>query len=479
MNKKLFAIITGLTSLTTLLALSFNNNVCSAMTLNLEQSIQQALENNPTIEQTIEDRIRAKWGLSEARRSSGVTFSWSVSGMRIGGKAYDSARQSHNLYGTPAYKSEFSNSFNVSMPLYTGGNLEGSIDSARYGLNASDLLVESSMQQIRYQTTEAYYQVLQCLALIHVRQEAVNTLQEHLNKVSIQYKEGIIAKSDVLASQVRLAAEQQSLVTAENDYFKSLALLKNIIGFPQAGDLEIDDNLTYQQYDLSLKDCMDYALENRPDYLAAKYAVKSAEAEIKSAKSDSLPQVSASVGRNTSSEGLDFSEDHSGSWSAGIQARWNIFDNGVTSAKVEQSKAALRRAKATEKKAKEDILLEVNAAFSDLKAAETNIKTTQAAISLAHEDYLIAQMRYAEGIDTNLVVMDAQEKLTEAQNYYYNALYTYYISKSQLDKAIGVPLNIDVKLYVQAEQEGKTSDTALEISKLEEKGKFVEIPTEE
>lgn len=465
MNKKLLAILTSLTSV---LVLSFNNNIGSAMTLNLEQSIQQALENNPTIEQTIEDRIRAKWGLSEARRNSGVTFSWSVSGLRIGGKAYESARRNHELYGTPAYKSEFSNSFNVSMPLYTGGNLEGSIESARYGLNASDLLVESSMQQIRYQTTEAYYQVLQCLALINVRQEAVNTLKEHLNKVSDQYSEGIIAKSDVLASQVRLAAEQQSLVTAENDYYKSVASLKNIIGFPQAGDLEIDDNLTYQQYDLSLKDCMNYALENRPDYLAAQYAVKSAEAEIKSARSDSMPQVSATIGKSMSSEGVNFKEDHNGEWSAGIRAQWNIFDNGTTSAKVEQAKAALRKTKATEKKAKNDILLEVNAAFSDLKAAETNIKTTQAAISLAHEDYMIAQMRYSEGIDTNLVVMEAQEKLTEAQNNYYNALYTYYISKSHLDKAMGVPLNIDVKLYVQAEQEGKTSDKALEISKLEE-----------
>lgn len=473
MNKNLFAIIPSL------VALFLNSNVCSAMTINLEQSIQMALENNHAIEQTIEDRIRAKWGLSEARRNSGVTFSWSVSGMRIGGKAYENARRNHEKYGTPAYKSEFSNSFNVSMPLYTGGNLEGSIESARYGLNASDLLVESSMQQIRYQTTEAYYQVLQCLALVNVRQEAINTLQEHLNKVTIQYEEGVTAKSDVLSSKVQLANEQQSLVTAENNYYKSMASLKNIIGFLQEGDLEIEDHLTYEKYNLSLKDCTEYALENRPDYLAAKYAVKSAEAEVKSAKSGSRPQVSATVGKSTSSEGVNFKEDHNGEWSAGIKAQWNVFDNGINSAKVEQSKSALRKAKSTEKKAKDDILLEVNAAYLDLTAAETNIQTTKSAIELAKEDYQIAQMRYAEGIDTNLAVMDAQEKLTEAQNNYYNALYTYYISKSKLDKAIGVPLNIDVKLYVQAEREGKTSDKALELSKLKEQDTLTDKPVDE
>ena len=95
------------------------------------------------------------------------------------------------------------NIFNQSVKMALENN---ATQSARYGLNATDLMLESSMQQIRYQNTEAYYQVLQCLALVNVRQDAVNTLQQHLEKVSIQFEEGIIIKSDVLASQVQLAS---------------------------------------------------------------------------------------------------------------------------------------------------------------------------------------------------------------------------------------------------------------------------------
>ena len=91
---------------------------------------------------------------------------------------------------------------------------------------------------------------------------------------------------------------------------------------------------------------------------------------------------------------------------------------------------------------------------------------------------MIAQMRYTEGIDNNLSVMDAQEKLTEARTNYYNALYTYNISKAQLDKAMGVPVNIDVPSYVEAQQEGKTSEKALEISKLREQNDNVTEPFE-
>ena len=472
LNKNLLSISVALFSLI------LNNTSCSALSLDLEQSIQLALKNNRTIEQAIEDRTTAKWGLSEARRNAGPTLAWSVSGLRIGGRSYDNARIAHYERGTTPYKSEFSHSFEVSMPLYTGGNLEGSIDSARYGLNASDLMVENSLQQIRYQTTEAYYTVLQCRSLINVRQEAVNTLQEHLNRVNIQYEEGVTAKSDLLASKVQLANEQQSLVTAESNYNKSIAALNNIIGIPTNTHLEIHDDLLYKQYDLSLEYCMNYALENRPDYIAAQYSVMQAKSALKTAKSGSKPQVSAAVEKDMTGEGATFRQDHSGAWSAGLKAQWNIFDNGITSAKVKEAEAALRKAQSVERQAEENILLEVNNAYLDLKAAETNIQTTSMAIEIAEEDYMIAQMRYTEGIDTNLSVMDAQEKLTEARTNYYNALYTYNISKAQLDKAMGVPVNIDVPSYVEAQQEGKTSEKALEISKLREQNDNVTEPFE-
>jgi hypothetical protein len=44
---------------------------------------------------------------------------------------------------------------------------------------------------------------------------------------------------------------------------------------------------------------------------------------------------------------------------------------------------------------------------------------------------------------------------------------------------MGVPLNIDVQMYVQAENEGKNSEKALEISKLEEQNIIVDTPVDE
>ena len=56
--------------------------------------------------------------------------------------------------------------------------------------------------------------------------------------------------------------------------------------------------------------------------------------------------------------------------------------------------------------------------------------------------------------------MDASDKLTQAKNNYYTALYTYNTAKAALDKAMGVPVSIDVVRYVTAESEGKNAAEA-------------------
>ena len=90
-----------------------------------------------------------------------------------------------------------------------------------------------------------------------------------------------------------------------------------------------------------------------------------------------------------------------------------------------------------------------------LVSAEKNIATTKVAIASAEEDYRISQVRYAAGVGTNLDVMDASDKLTQAKMNYYSALYEYNTAKASLDKAMGIPIEIDVPRYVSAESEEK------------------------
>lgn len=417
--------------------------------LDLKDSVQMALENNRKIKTALADVDAAKWNLSAARRQMGPTLSYSTSLNRIGGETY-----SRQGYGD----STFQNQLSIGMPVYNF-SIRNAIENAGYGINAADVTLENTKQAVRYEATADYYQILQYRNLINVQQDAVNTLQEHLDNVNAQYQVGTVAKSDVLASQVQLANAQQSLVTAQNNYDVAVATLNNVIGLPTDTVLEISEQLKYTKYDLTLDDCTSYAIGNRADGAAAYYSVKQAETGISTARAGYYPTVSISASKAING-GKAFDDEYSDTWQAGANASWNIFDNGITAANVKTAEASLLKAQENLAQTDDSIKLEVRNAYLNLQAAEKNIQTTKTAVTQAEEDYRIAQVRYAAGVGTNLDVMDAQEKLTQARTNYYTALYSYNTSKASLDKAMGIPVDIDVAKYTAAQRSGETTANA-------------------
>ncbi|MCI6282900.1 TolC family protein [Selenomonas sp.] len=427
--------------------------------LGLEDAIQMAFETNRSLKQSIANVDAARWNLSTARRQQGPTLVWQGTANRIGGDTYKAQKYDDYLYG---------NELQSGYSLDTTGKLKHNRRSAGYGLNAADLTLENTKQAVKLQTTQAYYQLLEYRNLIEVNQEAVDTLQEHLNNVNAQYRVGTVAKSDVLASEVQLANSQQSLVNAQNNYDVAMATLNNIIGLPSDTLLNVKDSLQYTPYDLNLDDCTVYALDNRPDGIVADYEVEQAKESVEMAKAGYRPDVSAALTKTIAGDN-EFDHDRAEQWTAGFTASWNIFDNGVTQSSIETAKAALRAKEEAAAASKEQIQLDVRQQYLSLLAAEKNIHTTSKAVEQAEEDYKIAQVRYSAGVDTNLAVMDAQEKLTSARTNYYTALYNYNTSKAALDRAMGIPVDIDVPRYVAAQQAGDTRAKTLDAALLHEK----------
>ena len=421
-------------------------SAADVINVSLDETIQRAFENNRTIKESVAEREQAYWSLSEARRQTTPQVTWSWSGQRFGGESYRNY----------TYNRAFTNTAGVSIPIYQGGRLREGRKYARYGLSSADLSLENTMQTVRLQSTIYYFDVLQYRNLIEVYEEEVLTLQEHLRNVNAQFRVGTVAKVDVLESQVELANAQQNLVNIQNRYDVAVAELNNYIGLPADTIIRPQDTLTYKKYNLDLGSCTAYALENRPDAAMADYAVKQAESNIRSAKAGWRPSVSGSVSKGLTTENL-FNKKVSDEWSIGVSASWNIFDGGITRAQVNQAEAALNRAQEVAAQTREQIQLDVQSAFLQLRAAEKNIATTQASVILGEENYKISQVRYAAGVGTNLDVMDASRKLTEARSNYFTALYNYNTAKASLDRYMGVPIEIDVVRYVESERQGKTA----------------------
>lgn len=403
--------------------LSAGTVMAAPVELTLQESVDLALENNPRVKIAMLDEMRAEAGLDEAKANRGFTL----------GYVHNAGRS--KMEGFSAENS-FSNGLTLSVPIYTGGRLENAVDAAEIALESSRLGVDDTRQQLRMDTTNSYYSILQSQNQVTIYEQTVESLEEHLKNVKAQYHVGTVAKSDVLRSEVELADAQQSLIKAENARELSVSNFNNVVGLPLDTDVRVTEELGYEKYDLVLADCIAYALEHRADGKQAQLAIDAAEEYKSIAKSGYRPTLAATASNGWSDSDFPGTEDES--WQIGAKLSWNLFDSGLTRAQVRQAEADIEAAKEQARQKQDAIQLEVRTAYLDVKEAEKRIHTSSVSVEKAEEDLKIARVRYNAGVGTNLDVMDAQVALTTAKTNYVQSLYDYNTSKAELDRAMGI-----------------------------------------
>ena len=321
--------------------------------------------------------------------------------------------------------------------------------SAKAGYKSALVGVQKSYNDMRSTVTNGYYTVLQADDMQVLARESVARLEEHLKNVKAQYDVGVVAKVDVLRSEVELANAQQNLIKAENAYKISEANFNKIIGMPLETNLFLEDTLNYVPYDKDLEYCLDYASKNRPELEQAKQGVEAARGQVRAARSGYQPQISAVASQNFGTSDAHWPADEESNWTVGVQASLTIFDTGVTRSKAHAAKANYFSAEESYRDTVDAVMLDVRSQYLNLREAEKRISTTEVAVSQAEEDYRIAQLRYQAGVGTNTDVLDAQVALTDAQTNYLQSVYDYNISKTNLETAIGVPMQVPHQVKVK------------------------------
>lgn len=431
-------------ALTAALSVLCSQSVFAAtLELDLEETIQRALLTNPSVKIAEYNRKAAKADYSAAKSARGISISLNHDSGR-GGYADNRRYVITDNMGRqiPRYDKSIgnshSNSITASLPIFTGGELQGQIGQAKANYRSMLSAEEQAYNEMKETATTGYFNMLNATNMKALRQESVDRLQAHLDNVIAQYNVGIVARADVLRSEVELANAQQNYITASNQYDVAEATLNNIIGTPLGTTLLLKDRLQYEPYENDMAYCLAYSEQHRPELKQAEYAIDSAEAALVVARSGHMPKVYANASNNWGGNGSDWPGDDDENWSVGVTASMNVFDSGVTWSKIHAAQENLAKAKESQRQIKDNVELEVRTDYLNLREAEKRITTTQVAVASAEEDYHIAVVRYQAGVGTNIDVMDAQEALTQAKTNYYQALYNYNTSKAALNTSMGV-----------------------------------------
>ena len=396
--------------------------------LSLQQAINMALEQNTSLRITQKSEDKAEAAVREAKGNNGVSVSASDS-LSVS-KSSDSDRSSSNSLGVSA-----------SYPIYTGGKNEASIDSSELGLRSAVLTTQRARETLKRDVIKAYYTALESKRVVEVAQESVDKYQAHYVNAEQLYEAGSKARIDLLRSSVELSNVRQQLIRSQNTYEVNLAKLRDLINMDRSEPLNLTDDFSYVRFDVEMKDCIDYALRNRKDLMVDRYTLEQKELAIRMARAGYLPTLNLSAGVDALNSRFEPSSSNSSGWSAGLSARWNLFDSGVTKAQVDAATTERDIAKLNMERDVESVDLELREAYYNMREAEKRFGSTSDAVRQAEEDYYIASESYRAGEGIMLDVIDAQEALSTARLNYISAQYDYVRYKAEVEAAMGIGLD--------------------------------------
>lgn len=321
----------------------------------------------------------------------------------------------------------------LSVPLYTSGRISSGIDAAQSGLAATRTQETSTALDVKYDVATTYVGVLRLQHAVAVADSAVVSLGAYAQDVDNLYAHDLVARNDVLASQVALADARQRALQARSLLDTARAAYNRLLDRPFGAAVDLDD-LRPDAAPLDVDALTARALRRRPELAGLVQKADALRQRADSVRASSLPQLALTGGFTYFQDRFVVDE---AVWSGTVALNWAMFDGGVASHEA----GALRQeaaATATERANLQTLIaLDVRQLCNDITSARERIAVTREAVTQADENVRVARDRYVKGVGTNTEVLDAESRRTATRDNNDNAVYDAVLAGLRLRRAVG------------------------------------------
>ncbi len=324
--------------------------------------------------------------------------------------------------------------------LYDFGKRDASMNLLRSYKLSSEEKVNLIKNNLSYQTVQAFYAILFTEKSIKVKNEQINTLNQHIVIAKKRVESGSATDFDVITTEVRVAAAQNEKIDLENALNKEKIYLKSLLGWPSGKKLILSGNFNEDTTLIKTGALIEEAFNKRPEMKLARDAENSAKLSKQVSALSDRPTISLNASYGLKNGFFPDLAVLRGNWVAAISANIPIFNGYRTDAKVEEAEANLKSSSDKILELQRTIKAQVEQAAADLKSSRLKIKTTEVEVKHAKDAVSRAEVRYRDGVITNLDLIDAETSLSEAELLRLRVSYQNVINTYALKEAIGVVL---------------------------------------
>jgi outer membrane protein TolC len=313
-----------------------------------------------------------------------------------------------------------------SQALYAGGRIDAQQQLAAAGRAVADRSLTSARAQLVLDATQAFYDAALTDRLVAIAEASLQQAEATLAQVESAYKAGRSPEFDALRARVARDNQRPNVIRAKANRTIAYLRLKQLLEIPSAEPVTVVAELDQATLDpparfasrlaaVTAAPAARTAADRVPVQQAAS-AVQAREAALRIAKSQRRPYVSLnSVLGEVAYQGLPGFDDWRTNWTLGASVQIPLFTGGRLKAEEASATADIGEARARTKLAVELSEAETEAALAVLEAGVATWLASAGTVEQAARAYEIAELRYREGISTQLELLDARLVLQSAQ----------------------------------------------------------------
>jgi len=398
--------------------------------LDLPSAIRLAREGNPAIRRSAADADAARAAKREAKlqrlpvvtaREIAVrtTSPADAFGLELQQERFSFPAFTAGDPNDPDALDNFTTQLEVRMPLFTGGALSAGIRQASRMADAAEALERHTVRAVELGVTEAYLDVLLASRFVALAEEARATTARHVADAEAFFETGMIVESDLLRAKVQLARMEENLVRARNGEQVARAGLNRAMGVEQGRTFSLGEPAPTADPPLgTLDEALARAKETRADLFAGERQVDAAKAAVSHARAGYLPVIGIAARWDWNDDRLFGT--HGDNYSLLARAEWDVWNFGLTRARVTRGKSAHRAAIETQRDRAGAVELEVRRAWHGVEEARARRAAAAGAVEAAERAHAIVEDRFRQGIAKLTDLLDAEttaheERVRDAQ----------------------------------------------------------------
>jgi outer membrane protein len=326
-------------------------------------------------------------------------------------------------------KNQYQFGLTGSVDLFTGGRAQAQNRAANAGKRSADIELTAQRAQMALSVTEAYFDAALADRLVAIAESSLAWTERAFTHTSLARQVGNTSEFDLLRAQVTRDNQRPALIQRRWERELAYLRLKQLLNVPYEETVTLTTQIGDDDRSMgavravaavtgtTTTDVPDTSSSNRAPVRQFAEALRAQQAQLAVSRSQKWPTVSLSTqyARLNFAAGAPKFDNLLTNWNVTIGASVPLFTGGRLRGEEMASRAAVEESEARLEQTRKLASLDTRQNLAQLEQSEATLAASQGTSEQALKAYRIAEVRFSEGISTQLELSESRLLLEQAQ----------------------------------------------------------------